>query len=126
MLVAYKGKHERGIACLTRAGLEKWVAGCRLPVAGKYCYLTPGRLYYRHAPGTKEYALPAIMQRNTALILEHVVRSAPREPGGDGGKAPGLLLLHGRGADELDLMGLADALDPRLTIVSARGPYRLG
>jgi len=67
-----------------------------------------------------------MMQRNTALTLEHVVRSAPREPGGDGGKAPGLLLLHGRGADELDLMGLADALDPRLTIVSARGPYRLG
>jgi phospholipase/carboxylesterase len=26
----------------------------------------------------------------------------------------------------MDLMGLADAIDPRLTIVSARGPYRLG
>jgi phospholipase/carboxylesterase len=36
------------------------------------------------------------------------------------------LLLHGRGADEMDLIGLADAIDPRLTIVSARGLYRLG
>ncbi|MDQ3930865.1 MAG: phospholipase, partial [Chloroflexota bacterium] len=37
-----------------------------------------------------------------------------------------LLLLHGRGADEADLMGLEAALDPRLTIVSARAPFRLG
>ncbi len=35
-------------------------------------------------------------------------------------------MLHGRGADEADLMGLAGALDPRLTIVSARAPFRLG
>ena len=41
-------------------------------------------------------------------------------------KAPGLLLLHGRGADEADLMGLEEALDPRLTIVSPRAPFRLG
>jgi phospholipase/carboxylesterase len=66
------------------------------------------------------------MQRNTTLTLEHIVRPALRKPEGEGKKSPGLLLLHGRGADELDLMGLADALDPRLTIVSARGPYRLG
>jgi phospholipase/carboxylesterase len=36
------------------------------------------------------------------------------------------LLLHGLGADEADLMGLADALDPRLIVVSARAPYRYG
>lgn len=40
--------------------------------------------------------------------------------------APGLLLLHGRGADEADLMGLEGALDSRLAIVSARAPFRLG
>ena len=35
---------------------------------------------------------------------------------------PGLLLLHGRGADELDLIGLARELDPRFFVVSARAP----
>ncbi len=41
------------------------------------------------------------------------------------GKAAGLLVLHhGRGADEHDLLGLADALDPerRLHVVTPRGP----
>jgi len=41
------------------------------------------------------------------------------------GDPEGLLVLHhGRGTDENDLLGLADALDPerRLRIVSARGP----
>lgn len=42
------------------------------------------------------------------------------------GLAPGLLLLHGRGADEQDLLPLADELDPRLFVVSARAPGRLG
>jgi phospholipase/carboxylesterase len=45
-----------------------------------------------------------------------------------GGDASGLLLLHhGRGTDERDLIGLADALDPerRLRVVSARGPLQL-
>ncbi len=42
------------------------------------------------------------------------------------GLAPALLMLHGRGADELDLLGLADSLDPRLLVVSARAPARLG
>ena len=39
-------------------------------------------------------------------------------------KAPALVLLHGRGANEDDLLGLADFLDPRFFIVSARAPYR--
>jgi phospholipase/carboxylesterase len=41
------------------------------------------------------------------------------------GEAEGLLILHhGRGTDELDLLGLADVLDPdrRLHVVSPRGP----
>jgi phospholipase/carboxylesterase len=44
------------------------------------------------------------------------------------GEAAGLLLLHhGRGADENDLIGLADALDPeaRLHVVTPRGPLTL-
>jgi phospholipase/carboxylesterase len=36
------------------------------------------------------------------------------------------VLLHGRGANEEDLMGLEGALDPRFTIVSPRAPFRLG
>ena len=37
---------------------------------------------------------------------------------------PALLLLHGRGADESDLLPLAGELDPRLFTVSARAPFR--
>lgn len=37
---------------------------------------------------------------------------------------PGLLLLHGRGTDENDLLPLAAELDPRLFVVSARAPLR--
>jgi len=44
------------------------------------------------------------------------------------GEPDGLLVLHhGRGTDENDLLGLADALDPerRLRVVSARGPLQV-
>jgi phospholipase/carboxylesterase len=44
------------------------------------------------------------------------------------GEPEGLLVLHhGRGTDENDLLGLADALDPerRLRVVSARGPLQV-
>lgn len=36
---------------------------------------------------------------------------------------PCLILLHGRGADENDLLGLAEYLDPRLLIISVRAPF---
>ncbi len=45
-----------------------------------------------------------------------------------GGEADGLLVLHhGRGTDELDLLPLADELDPqrRLHVVAPRAPLRL-
>ena len=48
-----------------------------------------------------------------------------RERPAEGGDAEGLLILHhGRGADESDLLGLGDALDPerRLHIVTPRAP----
>jgi phospholipase/carboxylesterase len=39
-------------------------------------------------------------------------------------KSPAVILLHGRGTNEDDLLGLADYLDPRLFIISARAPFR--
>ncbi len=38
-------------------------------------------------------------------------------------KHPCLILLHGRGADENDLLGLAENLDHRLLIISVRAPF---
>jgi phospholipase/carboxylesterase len=57
----------------------------------------------------------------TAANLTHEVRPARGTPDG------ALVLLHGRGADQFDLLPLADALDPdrRLTVVTPRGPLAL-
>jgi phospholipase/carboxylesterase len=55
------------------------------------------------------------------LSLVHLERAAAGEP-------EGLLVLHhGRGTDERDLLGLADALDPkrRLWVVTPRAPLQL-
>lgn len=41
------------------------------------------------------------------------------------GDHPLLVLLHGYGSDERDLMGLASYLDPRFQVVSARAPQVL-
>lgn len=49
----------------------------------------------------------------------------PRTPAPEGSASPALLLLHGRGSNELDLLGLAQELDPRLLVISARAPFRL-
>lgn len=53
--------------------------------------------------------------------LLHRIRPARGEPGG------ALVLFHGRGADELDLMPVLDMLDParRLVGVTPRGPLAL-
>ncbi len=40
-----------------------------------------------------------------------------------GGKSPAVILLHGRGADENDLLGLAQYFDERLAVFSVRAPY---
>ncbi len=53
------------------------------------------------------------------LALDHVVQS-PRVQGAT--PFPALLLLHGRGANELDLLPLAEELDPRLFVISVRAP----
>jgi phospholipase/carboxylesterase len=39
------------------------------------------------------------------------------------GKHPTVIMLHGRGADEEDLIGLAEHYDSRLLVLSVRAPY---
>ncbi|HEU4973953.1 MAG TPA: phospholipase [Baekduia sp.] len=58
------------------------------------------------------------------MSLDHLVRPAA---GDDAAGAPTLVLLHGRGADEHDLFGLFDALDPdrRWRGITVGGPLRL-
>ena len=48
----------------------------------------------------------------------------PTEP--SGGKIPCLILLHGIGSDENDLLEFGAGLDQRLAVVSARGPFAVG
>jgi phospholipase/carboxylesterase len=54
-------------------------------------------------------------------VLDHLARPAAADPEG------ALILLHGRGADEHDLFGLLDLLDPkrRLAAYTAGGPLAL-
>ena len=52
-----------------------------------------------------------------------VVHQAPRKPAP--GKPPLLVLLHGFGANEQDLLPVAAQLDPRLAVASLRGPYQI-
>jgi phospholipase/carboxylesterase len=56
------------------------------------------------------------------LSLTHLAQQ-PRRPGASA--PPLLILLHGYGSNEHDLIGLAPYLDPRLLIVSARAPHTL-
>ncbi|MBA3468980.1 MAG: phospholipase, partial [Herpetosiphonaceae bacterium] len=58
---------------------------------------------------------------NPTLSLTHLV-AQPRQRGAE--KPPLLLLLHGVGANEEDLMGLAPFADPRFVVISARAPRR--
>ena len=41
-----------------------------------------------------------------------------------GSLRPALILLHGRGTDEQDLIGLAPSFDPRFLVYSLRAPFR--
>ena len=60
---------------------------------------------------------------NRSFSLGHISRPA-RQP--VGGNQPAILLLHGFGANEQDLLGLAPYLDPRFHILSARAPLTMG
>ena len=55
-----------------------------------------------------------------ATTLQHKIYSPKVQ---SVGKPPALILLHGRGADESDLLGLAEYLDNRLFCISARAPF---
>lgn len=60
------------------------------------------------------------------LILYMIFNYRHRPPSKPAaGKSPLLILLHGIGADENDLFGLAPFLDERFFIASARAPYTL-
>lgn len=63
------------------------------------------------------------MAVSPALSLVHLTQP-PRSSGS--ARPPLLLLLHGLGSHESDLMGLAPYLDGRFFIVSARAPFELG
>jgi len=56
----------------------------------------------------------------TPASLEHRVLAPEAEAPAP---HPTLVMLHGRGSDEEDLIGLAAAFDPSLMIVSARAPF---
>src|SRR5690242_20263313 len=56
------------------------------------------------------------------LSLTHLFQP-PRQPAD--GSPPLLILLHGYGSNERDLVGLAPYLDRRFQIVSARAPHFL-
>jgi phospholipase/carboxylesterase len=58
------------------------------------------------------------MSATLSLIHRH-------EPGADL-SAPALLLLHGTGADENDLIGLGRMIAPEATLISPRGPVKEG
>jgi len=57
--------------------------------------------------------------------LTHLTR-APLVFPPPGARAPLLLLLHGVGSNEHDLFDLADSLDDRFFVISARAPIMLG
>ena len=63
----------------------------------------------------------------TPSLISSTLVHKIRQPGWKGeGSHPCLILLHGRGTNEDDLLGLVEYLDPRFFIISARAPYRFG
>lgn len=65
--------------------------------------------------------------RSIIATLERIVIAglqALHKPGE--GNAPLLMLLHGYGADEADLFGLAPLFDDSLRVISVRAPYASG
>jgi phospholipase/carboxylesterase len=56
-------------------------------------------------------------------LIHHIVRSGSETPAGE--KPPVLLVMHGYGADEHDLLPTATELDPRFLVLSLRAPIPL-
>lgn len=58
------------------------------------------------------------------LSLNHLV-SPPRRLPPNQKRPPLLLLLHGIGASEYDLLALAEYMDPRFLVLSLQAPFQL-
>jgi phospholipase/carboxylesterase len=90
-------------------------------------------MFRTSSPGLKRravlFGLIALAAGNRRIRVEAapqpltVIHQAPRKPGP--GKPPLLVLLHGYGADEKDLLPMVVRLDPRLAIASLRAPVRI-
>jgi phospholipase/carboxylesterase len=76
------------------------------------------------ASGPRPRFITAVEQRGLQGRPQHDVSLDYRERPADGEPAGLLILHHGRGADEQDLLGLADHLDPgrRLHVITPRAP----
>jgi len=61
------------------------------------------------------------MKPTTSTLVHKIIEPKVKSSG----HHPALILLHGRGANENDLLGLAEYLDERLFIISARAPFSL-
>ena len=59
------------------------------------------------------------MKTIESTLFHRIVPPLEESPG----PHPSVVLLHGRGADEQDLLGLAPALDPHLLLLSVRAPF---
>jgi len=67
--------------------------------------------------------------RVSPVLLQYVVRRPAVASVGAStvasDSAPTIILLHGYGADEYDLLSFAEAFDPRFLTISIQGPYAL-
>ena len=72
------------------------------------------------------YVSRPVVQCPKKPMLVHLVHEPSQRPAPPPGVPPLLLLLHGVGSHEGDLIGLAPYLDERFFIVSARAPNILG
>lgn len=57
------------------------------------------------------------------MALEHLYYTTAPTNNFKPSMSPALILLHGRGSDELDLLDLASHFNPRFVIVSVRAPH---
>ncbi|HUL42745.1 MAG TPA: alpha/beta hydrolase-fold protein [Bacteroidota bacterium] len=61
------------------------------------------------------------MKSTTSTLVHKIIEPKVKSSG----QYPAIILLHGRGANENDLLELAEYLDERLFIISARAPFTL-
>ena len=67
----------------------------------------------------------ATLASDTAAQPLTVIHRAPRKPE-PGRKPPLVVLLHGHGANERDLLPMIPRLDPRVAAASPRAPFQIG